>query len=117
MSWIVAPPNIVNFFYVGGASMATPHVSAVAALMLRKNPTLSQGDVESVLKSTALNIPPGSMTLTTGQRLSGNSKLPNPTKQLEQYKRTQLSQRSRRRHRRAHKRICPSFPFLFSTEK
>lgn len=40
--WIVAPPNLVNFYYVGGTSMATPHVSAVAALMLEKNPELTQ---------------------------------------------------------------------------
>jgi len=41
--------------------MATPHVSAVIALMLQKKPNLTQGEVESILKSTALYIPPGSM--------------------------------------------------------
>jgi subtilisin family serine protease len=61
--WYMAPPNLVNFYYVGGTSMSTPHVSAVAALMLEKNHTLSQGTVESILKSTALDIPPGSMTI------------------------------------------------------
>lgn len=59
--WIRAPPNLVNFYYVGGTSMATPHVSAVAALMLEKNPTLNQETVESILKAKALDIPPGSM--------------------------------------------------------
>ncbi|MFW9856563.1 MAG: S8 family serine peptidase [Candidatus Thorarchaeota archaeon] len=49
--------NPGNFYYVGGTSMATPHVSAVAALMLEKNPTLNQADIESILKSTALPIP------------------------------------------------------------
>lgn len=63
--WIVAPPGLVNFYYVGGTSMATPHVSAVAALMLQKNPNLTQGEVESILKSTALDIPPGSMDVFT----------------------------------------------------
>ena len=43
--------------------MATPHVSAVAALMLEKNPTLTKSDVESILKTWALPIPPGSMTI------------------------------------------------------
>jgi subtilisin family serine protease len=61
--WIVAPPSLTNFYYVGGTSMSTPHVSAVAALMLEKNPTLTQTEVESTLKSTALPIPPGSMTI------------------------------------------------------
>lgn len=43
--------------------MATPHVSAVIALMLQKNPNLAQEEVEGILKSTALSIPPGSMTV------------------------------------------------------
>jgi hypothetical protein len=37
--------------------MATPHVSAVIALMLQKNPSLNQKEVEDVIKSTALSIP------------------------------------------------------------
>ena len=39
--------------------MAAPHVSAVAALMLEKNPTLSQAQVEAILKGTAIPIPAG----------------------------------------------------------
>jgi subtilisin family serine protease len=38
--------------------MATPHVTAVAALLLQKKPTMTQGDVEQILKSSALAIPP-----------------------------------------------------------
>ena len=49
--------NSGNFFYVGGTSMATPHTSATAALMLQKNPNLTQAQVESILKSTALPLP------------------------------------------------------------
>lgn len=47
-----------NFFFVGGTSMATPHVASVTALMLQKNPTLAQAQVESLLKSTALALSP-----------------------------------------------------------
>jgi subtilisin family serine protease len=61
--WIVAPPNLVNFYYLGGTSMATPHISAVVALMLQKNPSLTQSEVEYILKSTALPILPGSMVV------------------------------------------------------
>jgi len=43
--------------------MATPHVSAVIALMLQKNPNLTQEEVENILKLKALYIPPGSMTV------------------------------------------------------
>jgi len=46
-----------NFFYVGGTSMATPHVASVAALILEKNPTLTASDVENILRSTALPMP------------------------------------------------------------
>jgi len=63
MGWIVSPVMPGNFYYVGGTSMATPHVSSVVALMLEKNPTLDQSAVENILKSTALEIPAGSMTV------------------------------------------------------
>ena len=63
MGWIVSPVMPGNFYYVGGTSMATPHVSSVVALMLEKNPTLDQSAVEYILKSTALKIPAGSMTV------------------------------------------------------
>ena len=49
--------NGSNFFYVGGTSMATPHVAAVAALMLQKNPALTQAQVEAILKGSALPVP------------------------------------------------------------
>jgi subtilisin family serine protease len=49
--------NAGNFFYVGGTSMATPHVASLAALMLQKNPALTQGQIETILKSTALPMP------------------------------------------------------------
>lgn len=46
--------NPGNFYYVGGTSMATPHVASVAALMLQKNPALTQSAVETLFKSSAL---------------------------------------------------------------
>jgi subtilisin family serine protease len=52
-----------NFFYVGGTSMAAPHVTSLAALLLQKKPTLTQSQVESILKSTTLPIKPGSATV------------------------------------------------------
>lgn len=52
--------NPGNHAYVGGTSQATPHATGLAALMLEKDPTLTQAEVESILKTTAIPIPPGS---------------------------------------------------------
>ena len=56
---LLSTAPLTNFFYVSGTSMSAPHTTAVAALMLEKNPALTQAQVESILKSTALPIPPG----------------------------------------------------------
>jgi len=73
-SWIVGPylafgaahpPIWANgkpgeYYYLGGTSMAAPHVAGVVALMLEKNPTLDASEVEILLEANALTIPPGS---------------------------------------------------------
>ena len=61
LGWMMNNPG--NFYYLGGTSMAAPHVTGVAAQMLEKNPMLGQADVESILKATALGIPAGSMEI------------------------------------------------------
>ncbi|MCJ7798123.1 MAG: S8 family serine peptidase [Thermoleophilia bacterium] len=55
--------NPGNFYYLGGTSMSAPHVTAVIAQMLEKDPMLDQTTVESILKDTALEIPAGSMDI------------------------------------------------------
>ncbi|HLE51463.1 MAG TPA: S8 family serine peptidase [Anaerolineales bacterium] len=55
--------NPGNFYYVGGTSMSAPHVTSAAALLLEENPLLTQAQVESILKGTALPIPPGNATV------------------------------------------------------
>jgi subtilisin family serine protease len=62
LGWL-AGRNPGNFYYLGGTSMAAPHVTGVAAQMLEKDPMLNQGAIESALKSTALPIPDGSMDI------------------------------------------------------
>jgi subtilisin family serine protease len=42
---------------IGATSLAAPTVAGVAALMLEKNPTLVQADVDCILKRSALPIP------------------------------------------------------------
>lgn len=45
-----------NYDYYDGTSMACPHVAGVAALVLAANPALSNGDVRSILNSTATDL-------------------------------------------------------------
>jgi subtilisin family serine protease len=55
--WTVAPGTkgaTPGIYYVSGTSFSTPLTAGVAALMMEKNPALTQATVESILKSTAL---------------------------------------------------------------
>jgi Subtilase family len=49
--------NPGNFYYVGGTSMATPHVASAAAMLLEKSDGLTQSEVETILETSALPIP------------------------------------------------------------
>lgn len=57
-SWVVGPYQLqsgkTSYFYLSGTSMSSPHVAGIAALMLQKNPTLVQTDVEQILENAAL---------------------------------------------------------------
>jgi subtilisin family serine protease len=55
-----------QYYYLGGTSMASPHVAGLVALMLEKDPTLTAADVEAILETTALWIPAGSASVNDG---------------------------------------------------
>src|SRR3712207_1812076 len=47
----------VNWFFLSGTSMASPHVAGIAALMAEKKGSLTQAEAEAALKSTAIRLP------------------------------------------------------------
>ena len=66
-SWVVGPYQInsgqLSYFYLSGTSMSSPHVAGVVALMCQKKPSLTAKAAESILKATAIPLPPGSRTV------------------------------------------------------
>lgn len=68
-SWVVGPYQVnsgqTSYFFLGGTSMASPHVAGVAALMMQKNPSLTQGQVEAILKGSAIALGTGCRKVTS----------------------------------------------------
>ena len=62
-SWVVGPYEVnfghVSYYYLGGTSMASPHVAGIVALMAQKDPGLVQSQAEAILKASALPLPAG----------------------------------------------------------
>ena len=60
-SWVVGPYQLqsgkTSYYYLGGTSMASPHVAGIVALMLEKNPTLTAFNAEEILEDTAIDMP------------------------------------------------------------
>lgn len=56
-SWVVGPypanRGQISYFYVGGTSMAAPHVAGTVALMAQKNAALTAPQAEAILADTA----------------------------------------------------------------
>jgi subtilisin family serine protease len=62
-SWVVGPFQTQrgqpSFFFLGGTSMAAPHVTGTVALMLQKHPSLTQAQAESIVEGSAIPLGAG----------------------------------------------------------
>jgi subtilisin family serine protease len=63
-SWVVGPyklnsGNTMTYYYLGGTSMASPHVAGIVALMVEKDPTLTASLAEGILEDSAIPLPAG----------------------------------------------------------
>jgi len=62
-SWVVGPYQLqsgkLSYYYLGGTSMASPHVAGIAALMAQKYAALTQAQAETILEGSAIYLAPG----------------------------------------------------------
>lgn len=61
-SWVVGPYQTngqLNYYYLGGTSMASPHVAGLVALMAQKYPPLTAPFAETILQDSAIALPAG----------------------------------------------------------
>jgi hypothetical protein len=69
-SWVVGPyqknSGQTSYYFLGGTSMASPHVAGIVALMAQKLSTLTAGQAESILQGTAIKLAPGCRDVNDG---------------------------------------------------
>ena len=71
-SWVVGPYQKNSgtlkqtYFYLGGTSMASPHVAGIVALMVQKDPSLTASEAEGILESSAVALPAGCRDIIAG---------------------------------------------------
>lgn len=66
-SWIVGAYMVnsgqIGYYFLGGTSMASPHVAGIVALLAQKDPSITAAEAEFLLESTAIPLAPGSLNV------------------------------------------------------
>jgi subtilisin family serine protease len=66
-SWVVGPYQTnsgqISYYFLGGTSMASPHVAGIVALMAQKNPALTAMEAEAILEGSAIPMSSGTRTI------------------------------------------------------
>jgi subtilisin family serine protease len=68
-SWVVGPYQTngqLSYYYLGGTSMASPHVAGIVALMADKKPALTAAEAEGILEGSAIYLAPGCRSVNDG---------------------------------------------------
>lgn len=64
-SWILGPYQVnsgqTSYYYLGGTSMASPHVAGIVALMFEKNNSLTAAEAEAILEGSAVPMSAGDL--------------------------------------------------------
>lgn len=62
-SWVVGPYQVnsgqTSYYFLGGTSMASPHVAGIVALMAQKSPGLTAAQAEAILEFSAIPLAAG----------------------------------------------------------
>ena len=62
-SWVVGPYQVnsgqTSYYFLGGTSMASPHVAGIVALMAQKKTALTPAEAENILVDSAIYLAPG----------------------------------------------------------
>ncbi len=69
-SWVVGPYQVnsgqLSYYFLGGTSMASPHVAGIVALMAQKNPDLTAARQKAILESNAIPLASGCRNVNNG---------------------------------------------------
>ena len=75
-SWVVGPYQVnsghLSYYFLGGTSMASPHVAGIVALMAQKAPALTAAQAEAILEGSAIPLPASCRTILNSDGSTAN---------------------------------------------